>query len=86
LRIHVGINTGIVAAGNIGSEQYLQYATVGDATNVASRACSAAGPGQIVITESTRARLRRSWPLDALPPMIAKGKAEPLVLHAVRWD
>src|SRR5215472_3899683 len=81
LRIHVGINTGIVAAGNIGSEQYLQYATVGDATNVASRACSAAGPGKIVITENTRARLRRPWRLDALPPMIAKGKAEPLVLH-----
>jgi adenylate cyclase len=87
LEIHVGLNTGMVAAGNIGSEQYVQYATVGDATNLASRACSAARPGQILVTESTRRSLRAgAWELVALPPIEAKGVGEPLQLHAVRWD
>jgi adenylate cyclase len=87
IRIHVGINTGVVAAGNIGSEHYLQYATIGDATNVASRACSAAAAGEIVVTESTRARLRDArWKLEARGPTPVKGKDEPLDLYAVRWE
>jgi adenylate cyclase len=86
IRIHVGINTGRVAAGNIGSDRYLQYATIGDATNVASRACGVAAPGQIVITEATRSRLRKNlWPLSPLPAVSVKGKDEPLRLHAVEW-
>lgn len=87
IRIHVGINTGRVAAGNIGSDRYLQYATIGDATNVASRVCGVAAPGQIVITEATRSRLRKStWSLDPLPPVTVKGKEQPLLLHAVQWE
>jgi adenylate cyclase len=87
IRIHVGINTGRVAAGNIGSERYLQYATIGDATNVASRVCGVAAPGQIVITEATRSRLRKStWPLAPLPAASVKGKEQPLQLHAVQWE
>lgn len=87
LRIHVGINTGRVAAGNIGSDRYLQYATIGDATNVASRVCGVAAPGQIVVTEATRSRLRKSqWPLAALPAASVKGKEQPLQLFAVQWE
>jgi len=87
LRIHVGLNTGWVAAGNIGSEQYLQYATLGDATNVASRVCSVAGTGQICMTEATFARWReRDWPVTALAPTHVKGKAEALRLYRLDWD
>jgi adenylate cyclase len=86
IRIHVGINTGRVAAGNIGSDRYLQYATIGDATNVASRVCGVAAPGQIVITDATRSRLRKNlWPLSPLPTVSVKGKEQPLLLHAVEW-
>ncbi len=87
LRIHVGVNTGIVAAGNIGSEQYLQYATIGDATNVAARVCGVARGGQILVSDATRARLRDpSLRLEALPPVAVKGKDAPLLLHAVHWE
>jgi adenylate cyclase len=87
IHIHVGVNTGIVAAGNIGSERYLQYATLGDATNVASRVCGVAEPGQIVISESTRERMRGNrWTLEALGPVALKGKEAPLRLYRVRWD
>jgi adenylate cyclase len=86
LNIHVGLNTGRVAAGNIGSEQYLQYATIGDATNVASQVCSAAGPGEVVLTRTTFERWRqRAWPVTPLPPLPVPGRQEPLLLHRVDW-
>ncbi|MEQ9325236.1 MAG: adenylate/guanylate cyclase domain-containing protein, partial [Polyangiaceae bacterium] len=87
LRIHVGINSGRVAAGNIGSRQFLQYATIGDATNVAARVCNEAGPGEILVDDATAERLgETAWPLEALLPVAVKGKAEPLTLHRVRYD
>lgn len=86
LRIHIGLNSGPVAAGNIGSERYLQYATIGDATNVASRVCGVAHAGQILLTDSTRTLLQeRRWPLRPLPPTQVKGKLEHLELHEVLW-
>jgi class 3 adenylate cyclase len=39
IQIHIGLNTGMVAAGNIGSKTLIQYATIGDTTNVSSRIC-----------------------------------------------
>jgi adenylate cyclase len=86
LQIHVGLNTGRVAAGNIGSEQYLQYATIGDATNVASRVCSAAKDGEIRMNSTTFERWRdRAWPAHALPPTSVKGKQEELNLYLLDW-
>jgi adenylate cyclase len=87
LSMHVGLNTGPVAAGNIGSERYIQYATIGDATNLASRICGAAGADEILISEATRARLGACpFRVVAVPPVTVKGKAEPLLLHRVEWN
>lgn len=87
LRIHVGVNSGRVAAGNIGSRQFLQYATIGDATNVAARVCNEAGPGEILVDDATVSRLGEpAWPLEALPPVEVKGKAQPLRIHRVCYD
>ncbi|MBW2523539.1 MAG: GAF domain-containing protein [Deltaproteobacteria bacterium] len=87
LAIHIGVNTGIVAAGNIGSEHYLQYATIGDATNVASRICGVATDGQIVIDRLTAEALSPgAFQLTALEPVKVKGKAEPLSLYRVEWS
>jgi len=85
IAIHVGLCSGPAAAGYIGTERYVQYAVIGDTTNVASRICSAAGAGEILIADSTRALLTRPGILlEPLPPVAVKGKAEPLVLHRVR--
>lgn len=87
LSIHVGINTGPVAAGNIGSERYIQYATIGDTTNVAARICSVAGEDEIVISESTAARLGHTHHvLEKLAPVAVKGKSEPLTLYRLDWQ
>ena len=83
-KIHIGLHTGRVAAGLIGTDAYLQYATVGDTTNVASRICTLAGPGEIVVSATTRGKLADTGlTLEELPPVQVKGKAEPLVLYRV---
>jgi len=84
IEIHVGLCSGPVAAGYIGTEKYIQYAVIGDTTNVASRICSVAEAGEILIAESTRLLLTRpGLELQPLPPVTVKGKAEPLSLHRV---
>jgi adenylate cyclase len=86
LRIHIGVNTGPVAAGNIGSDRYIQYATIGDTTNVASRICSAAGPGEVLMSETTRQKIDDpSIKTEPVPPVSVKGKDAPLHLHRVLW-
>jgi adenylate cyclase len=86
IAIHVGLNTGPAAAGNIGTRRLVQYATVGDTTNLASRICAAAAAGEVLIAESTRARLAPGrWPLSALPPTRVKGKQAPLSLYRIDW-
>jgi len=84
IAIHVGLSSGPAAAGYVGTERYVQYAVIGDTTNVASRVCSAAGAGEILVTEATRAALGLPGVrLEPLPPVAVKGKIEPLVLHRV---
>ena len=87
IAIHVGLCTGPVAAGTIGTDSYLQYATIGDTTNVASRICGQAEAGEIVLAESTRACLPKdAWQLEALAPVTVKGKDEPLQLYRLLYD
>lgn len=86
LEIHVGLNSGPVAFGNIGSPDYVQFAAIGDTTNVSARVCTAAQSGEVLISEATRLRLKTAkFVLEPLAPVAVKGKAEPLVLHRARW-
>ena len=87
IAIHIGLNTGHVAAGNIGSRELIQYAVIGDTTNVCSRICSVAKPGEIVLAESTVAKLAPlSYPFETLPPVKVKGKEDPLQLYRLHWN
>lgn len=88
LRIHVGLHTGMVSAGNLGVESYLQYATIGDPVNLASRICNVAGPAEIVISAATRAALGDCrHPLDPLPAVPLKGHPTGAgQLFRVRWS
>jgi adenylate cyclase len=87
IQIHIGINTGKVAAGNIGSKKLIQYATIGDTTNVTSRICNAAKGGEILISQSTFDKVtEQSLPLEKMPPTMVKGKEQPLQLYRLLWN
>jgi len=87
IEIHIGINTGKVAAGNIGSDKLIQYATIGDTTNVTSRICNVAKAGEIVISQSTYEQIaEKNLPLAKMPLQKVKGKEEPLQLYRLLWE
>lgn len=83
IRIGIGINTGNVITGSIGSTRALQYTAIGDAMNVASRLVNAASPGEVIISESTYRAVAGRVEATALPPLRVKGKAEELKVFRV---
>ena len=85
LRVGIGINTGIVTAGNIGSLRRIDYTVIGDTVNIASRLASNAIGGQILISDSTAEELGDKFHLEALPPLKVKGRSSPLDVFNVTW-
>lgn len=51
IRLRIGVNTGLMLAGNIGTRERMQYTVVGDAVNLAARLCSVAEPGTTVVSQ-----------------------------------
>ena len=83
IRIGIGINTGNVITGSIGSTRALQYTCIGDAMNVASRLVNVATSGEIIISESTYRMVAGRVEATALPPVKVKGKAEELKVFRI---
>jgi adenylate cyclase len=83
IHIGIGINTGVVITGAIGSTRALQYTAIGDAMNVASRLVNLAGSGEVIISENTYRYVAPRVEATALPPVKVKGKAEELKIFRV---
>src|SRR5579875_3818937 len=78
LRWRIGMNAGIVFAGDLGTRWRRDYTVLGDAVNVAARLAASAEPGQVVAHAALEAELRSAVRLQGLTAMAAKGKDAPL--------
>ena len=74
--IGIGVNTGEVITGAIGSTRALQYTAIGDAMNVASRLVNLAKPGEIIISHDSYSKVADRVEVMAREPVEIKGKAE----------
>jgi adenylate cyclase len=83
ISVGMGINTGEVVAGYLGSSKALEYTVIGDVVNTASRLCSRAGPGEIVISKNTYEIVKDQFNVEEMPAAQLKGKAQSQQLYRV---
>jgi adenylate cyclase len=81
--IGIGLNTGELVAGYIGSSLTMSYSVIGDVVNTAARLCSAAKAGQVIISEDTYKELDAEFECIPQEEVIAKGKSKPLKVFNV---
>src|SRR3954454_8958312 len=81
LNLHIGINTGAVIAGNIGSTGRRDYSVMGDAVNLAARLEDASPDGQIFVGPRTYAQTSGIFEYEKIPPLNLKGKTTPVDIY-----
>lgn len=86
----IGINKGEVIAGNVGSEQYMNYTLIGDTVNVAARLSQRARAGEVLFSGalklSLEGRVDPAIPMLALPPLTLRGRSNPIDIFCVPTD
>jgi class 3 adenylate cyclase len=78
VNIGIGLNSGEVVMGNMGSEEHMDYTVIGDSINVAARLCGAAQPGQVLVSRATAEQIGAQATWKDLPPVMVKGKDHPI--------
>lgn len=81
----VGLNTGMIVSGNIGSPKRMDYTMIGDGVNLAARLESACKQysARILISEYTKAKLKGTYRLRDVDLVVVKGKTQPVGVYEV---
>jgi adenylate cyclase len=85
-RMGVGLNSGVVMAGNVGSERRVEYAAIGDTTNTAARleAMTKETPHMVLVSDQTRSMLTREAPdLVEVDTCAVPGRRTPVGLWSI---
>jgi adenylate cyclase len=84
-KVSIGINSGEVVSGNIGSAtlKRLDYTVIGDSVNMAQRLQSLATKGQILISDVSYEKVKESFQCKEVGEMNMKNKAAPVVVYEV---
>jgi len=83
-KVGIGVNSGLVLSGNIGSDDKMEYTVIGDCVNVASRLNGLAAPGEIIVSDAVVSQIPSHLiTLRTLAAQPVKGKKELVVAHKV---
>jgi class 3 adenylate cyclase/predicted ATPase len=79
----MGVNTGVVFAGHVGSSSRREYTVMGDAVNLSARLMSAAPQGELLLSESIQRKAAPYFELASRGTVKVKGKAQPVPIFAI---
>jgi class 3 adenylate cyclase len=78
ISIGIGLNSGEVVMGNMGSEDHMDYTVIGDNINIAARMCGIAQPGQVLASKSIADAIGEDATMLDMHPVMVKGKDQPI--------
>jgi class 3 adenylate cyclase len=84
LGIGIGINTGFMTVGNIGSEMHMDYTVIGNQVNIAARLESLAKPGQILVSQRTYSKVSSIVEVEEVGEVMVKGIHSPVTTYNVK--